>query len=526
MVDLVTSQELATARAWRGAAFPTTGTGDRAGYMPVSFRYDGRASAEVLGGWAVRTEPPRRTGAGLAVETLVHADRNTGLECRCNLKEYADFPALEWVASFRNTGKKDTPILSDIMALDVLFPLDPGAPCQVHHARGGLTQKDDFEPLATPLTFRQGGSRLELSARTGKSSTLHLPFFNIRLGAGGVIGAIGWTGGWSAAFQREQEGVRVRAGMERTHLRLHPGEEIRTPRMLLVFWQGGDDETERVRSHNILRRLLLEHYVPRPNGEILEPPFCEGTWGAQTEAAHLEKIRWLEENRIPTECYWIDAGWYGERPLAEAADTLGSGWMRQVGSWNANAEAYPRGLAPVSQAARGAGLGFLLWLEPERVFEGTRLFRDHPEWLIGPVPSGGTKGMNYMLNLGNAEARRHVTDLVSAMIREQGITCYRQDFNDLRVPELFAMADAPDRVGMAEIRHVTGLYAFWDELLARTGPRHRQLRRRRSTPRPGDDRAQRPPVAQRSPVLAVRPDQHAGADTGACAVGAAQRRGL
>jgi alpha-galactosidase len=121
----------------------------------------------------------------------------------------------------------------------------------------------------------------------------------------------------------------------------------------------------------------------------------------------------------------------------------------------------------VSSAARRAGLGFLLWLEPERVFEGMRLFRDHPDWLIGPVPSGGTNGMNYMVNLGNVEARRHVTDLVSTLISEQGVTCYRQDFNDLRVPELFAMADAPDRIGMAEIRHVTGLYAFWDELLAR-----------------------------------------------------------
>jgi alpha-galactosidase len=72
-----------------------------------------------------------------------------------------------------------------------------------------------------------------------------------------------------------------------------------------------------------------------------------------------------------------------------------------------------------------------------------------------------------MVNLGLPEARAALTNLVSDIIREAGITCYRQDFNDLRVPELFAMADAPDRVGMTEIGHITGLYAFWDELLAR-----------------------------------------------------------
>jgi alpha-galactosidase len=452
MADLVNQQDLAAARAWKEKAFRHDGG------LPVSFRYDGRPSMELWGGWIARTEQ---------ADTLVFSDKNTGLECRCDVKSFADFPAVEWVATFRNTGKKDTPILSEILALDVLFAVDPAAPCVVNHSRGGLTQADDFEPLATPLTFRQGGSRLELSARTGKSSTLNLPFFNLQLGSGGVIGAIGWTGGWSAVFQRDSEGVHVRAGMERTHLRLRPGEEIRTPRILLVFWQGTDAAVDHIRSHNILRRLILQHYTPRPNGKLLQPPFCEGTWGAQPEAAHFEKIRWLQENRIPTECYWIDAGWYGDRPLAETADTLGSGWMRQVGSWNANVEAYPHGLTPVSAAARKAGLGFLLWMEPERVFEGTRLFRDHRDWLIGPVPSGGTQGMNYMLDLGNAEARRHVTDLVSTLIGELGITCYRQDFNDLRVPELFAMADAPDRVGMAEIKHVTGLYAFWDELLAR-----------------------------------------------------------
>ena len=72
----------------------------------------------------------------------------------------------------------------------------------MHHARGAFTQTDDFEPLCTPLTFRHGGRRLELTARTGKSLTLHLPFFNLQLGCGGVIGAIGWSGGWAASFER------------------------------------------------------------------------------------------------------------------------------------------------------------------------------------------------------------------------------------------------------------------------------------------------------------------------------------
>ena len=448
-----TASEMATARRW-AATFD-------AGELPISFFYGDRAAAELIKTWPCERSS-RPMDAQRTEHIVSYRDPTTGLVVRGVAIAYADFPAIEWVITLENSGAADTPILSDILPLDVLLPVDASAPCQVHHARGGLTQLDDFEPLATPLTFRQGGGKLDLSARTGKSSTLNLPFFNLVLGSGGVIGAIGWSGGWSASFQRQRDGIRVRAGMERTHLKLHPGEEIRTPRILLLFW-----EEDRMRAHNMWRRLILAHYTPRPNGQLLQPPFCEGAWGAQTEARHLEKIRWLKENHIPTECYWIDAGWYGDRPIAEAADGLTSAWMTQVGTWSPNPEAYPNGFAPIGAATRAAGLGFLLWVEPERAFEGTQMVREHPDWLIGPVPSGSGLGGNFMVNLGIPEARRHITDLVSNLIRDGGITCYRQDFNDLRVPELCAMADAPDRVGMAEIRHITGLYAFWDELLAK-----------------------------------------------------------
>ncbi len=469
MLDLVRQSELETARRWLNESFLLPAIGIGLSRFPVSFHSGDdmppgsghRESLSMLNDWTVRREPAR-SEQGITYETVILTDPQTGLECRCEIKAYADFPAVEWVVYFKNTGETDTPILSDIQPLDMLFSLDAQAPCQVHHARGGLTQLDDFAPLETPLTFRQGGSTLQLAACTGKSSTLHLPFFNLEMGNGGVIGAIGWTGGWSASFQRQADGVRVRAGMERTYLRLHPGEEIRTPRILLLFW-----EEDPIRSQNMLRRLILAHYTPRPNGQLLQPPFCDGVWGARTEASHLEKIAWLRENDIPVECYWIDAGWYGDRPVAEAADILTNAWAKQAGTWSPNLAAYPHGLRPVGEAAQAAGMGFLLWVEPERAFQGTELARQHPEWLLGPMHADALNGDNYMVHLGIPVARRALTDLILNLIREAGVTCYRQDFNFLLVPALFGGADVPDRVGMAEIRHIEGLYAFWDELLAR-----------------------------------------------------------
>jgi alpha-galactosidase len=52
------------------------------------------------------------------------------------------------------------------------------------------------------------------------------------------------------------------------------------------------------------------------------------------------------------------------------------------------------------------------------------------------------------------------------MIESEGISVYRQDFNMDPLP-YWRSVDEADRQGIAEIRHVEGLYAFWDELLSR-----------------------------------------------------------
>ena len=59
-----------------------------------------------------------------------------------------------------------------------------------------------------------------------------------------------------------------------------------------------------------------------------------------------------------------------------------------------------------------------------------------------------------------------ITDRVDKVLTEEGIDLYRQDFN-IDPLGYWRAADAADRQGITEIRHVTNLLAFWDELLRR-----------------------------------------------------------
>jgi alpha-galactosidase len=105
---------------------------------------------------------------------------------------------------------------------------------------------------------------------------------------------------------------------------------------------------------------------------------------------------------------------------------------------------------------------FLLWFEPERALVGTPLPTEHPDWFLGERKPLA----NLLLDLGNPAAREWLTEFLSTFMTEQGVHLYRQDFNFDPLP-YWRAADAPDRQGMAEIRHVEGLYRLWDDLLRR-----------------------------------------------------------
>jgi alpha-galactosidase len=243
--------------------------------------------------------------------------------------------------------------------------------------------------------------------------------------------------------------------MKKTHLVLHPGEEIRSPRIVLLNWKGGDWQA----SQNLWRRLILAHYSVQSHGQPVVGPLCYCSWGTESIDKKLAQLKMVQREKLPFDIYWIDAGWYGHSD--GEGDAGPSPWWRNRGSWSVNPVPFPSGLKPMAEAVRAAKLGFLLWMEPEEGDPDTTLRIEHPDWFFLP-PNLNNPG-TALLRLGNPEIRRSITALVSKMILETGMAWYRQDFN-ANPDRSWAGDDLPDRVGMAEILYIEGLYAFWDEL--------------------------------------------------------------
>lgn len=416
----------------------------------ASFIYGGVPSAELLPGWRKAPIVTSDLGEGRTRSVQRWTDPVTGLELRIVSVDYRDFPAVEWTAYLTNRGTKETPIIEAVRGIDAEFGGAPGGTV-LRTTRGDNFSARSYEPLRYTLD----GETKTFEPVGGRPTNGAWPYFNLDYGNRGVILALGWPGQWQAGFVRHGDAVRVWGGQETTHLRLEPGEEIRTPLVALVFWR----QANWIRAQNLWRHWFLAYNIPRPGGHL--PPLGTSIVPPGRATSAGGDIAYLDaylHHGVKPGYLWVDAGWY----------TMQHSWFAAtgVGTWVPDPVRYPHGIRQVSGYAHSKGLKFVLWFEPERVYRGSYLWNHHPEWLLHwPANDPGHRDLR-LLNLGNPAARKWLTDYISRFITKQGIDVYREDFN-VNPLKAWQANDTPDRQGMTENLYVQGFLAYLDALLRR-----------------------------------------------------------
>ena len=449
-----TAEDWERLAAWSGELF------DEAPKLPVRFVYDGSLVLGIPEEWSPRRSF-RRFGPTIVVTTYEGRDPRTSLGVRVEVVRYLDFPVVEWTAWLTNDSDLSSPPVQDLLALATSFKGRDGA---VYHGNGDFDSNDGYVWQTTPMTDR---GALEISPDGGRPCDGAFPYFRLLFEGGGLSVAVGWPGQWVARFSEENEAIALQAGQQTTNMRLLPGETVRTPSITLMGWAG--DEAHAV---NLWRRWYRRHVMPRPGGKLLAPLLsASGTdegveFTAATEANQLEHQERFSAEGVPYNVWWIDAGWYPCR------DDNGNADWTITGTWRPDPERFPDGLASVGENAANHGAELLLWFEPERVFPGTELARDHADWVL-PKPTGHSyevqrrhHALSGLLDLSNPVCREWLTDVVSELIGSYRIGIYRQDFNFPPL-EHWRAHDRQDRQGMTENLYVQGYLAFWDELLER-----------------------------------------------------------
>lgn len=412
--------------------------------QPFSFMYGGERSSRLLPHWDyshyTRMEDSDRT------RTVAEwTDHQSGLRVRWEITTFADFPAVEWILHFDNTGDEDTDIIESIDALD--YSIRSAGPYRLHKTKGAPADPTDFEPSVITMDGRHSET---MGGSGGRSSNKDFPFFKIEADNTSIITAVGWSGQWIARVEcPDRQDLRVTAGMETSCFVLRPGERVRTPRILMLFWKG-----DTLESNAQFRQLIYKHYAAKWHGKRTLPIlFCN--------TAFTRDGVWLNECNAENQISLINAyGPLGIEALITDAGWFPGGWPNGVGNWTPRTDAYPDGMGPVAQAAADHDMVYGLWFEPERVMKGTWIYEYHPEWLLAS-PNGPKD--TFLLNFGLEEVQNYVFGVVEQFMELPGFRFYRQDFN--MDPLTYWRDNEPaERHGMVEIKYIEGLYAFWERI--------------------------------------------------------------
>ncbi len=417
------------------------------GAIPMSYTIDGE-TFHGIPKWFRPTFTRCPIDANL-VQFRIEGRHPSGVRINVEYNVYKDFPVTEWLAFFTNDGGKGEPLVSDIRILDTVLK---GASPVLTHSNGDTCGEDGYEVWKTPMT-----EPFYMTPMDGTSCRGASPYFRMTFGGAenprGLNIAVGWPAMWDARFTPDTEGVHVSVGQKRCHMRIKPGETIRTPRITMQAF-AGDESVAR----NLWRRWYFMHILPREDNGPLTPKLCLHVWnvgGAEhtgaTETQQVGGIQQYVDRGMTPDVWWIDAGWY----------PCNFNWTR-TGTWMHDAERFPRGLGPIGDKCHEIGAKFLLWFEPERIMEGSELWREHPEFQL----SYSGRDDENMLNLADPACLAWLIDRVDGLIKDYKIDIYRQDFNFNPAP-YWAENETEDRIGALENLHVQGYLTYWDALIER-----------------------------------------------------------
>ena len=431
--------------------------------IPFSFLYKGESSRRLLDGWRYE----RKAG-----EVAFHSP--DGLVAAVEIRTFEDFPAVEWLLTFENTSDTDSGLIEQVNALDLHVETAPfrtagtqqyGALDNILYYNGGSDCKaDDFIPCQEILHHISAREEMSFSCMEGRpTSGSHgsFPYFNMKTLDRGVFFAIGWSGQWHMQLhtrRHEYPGAatsfQFTGGVPGIATVLHPGERIRTARILLMPWDGTIED-----AWNQSRRFLLKYHTPHVGGKPAVLPLSLQSWGYSAKQ-NMAEIDNGVRSGLPFDNYWVDAGWYGPAGT-HCDDPFHNDWSDHVGWYTHDPSRYPRGLGEVGDYAHANGLRFMLWNEPDRAVVGTPAYKAHPEYYLSyPI------GTSHMLNLGREDAYQWALDMLTDKIESYHLDVLRIDYN-VGPLDAWRDNDAEGRRGMTEIRAVENFYRLWTELRKR-----------------------------------------------------------
>ncbi|WP_226577742.1 alpha-galactosidase [Halobacillus litoralis] len=231
---------------------------------------------------------------------------------------------------------------------------------------------------------------------------------------------------------------------------LEPGDSFQSPEAVMVYSGEGLNGMSQ-RFHELYQTRLARGGWRDQARPILTNNW-EGTYFDFDEEKILDMARQSKE--LGVELFVLDDGWFGKRN----DDTT------SLGDWYVNYDKLPDGITGLADKITDLGMDFGLWFEPEMVSKASRLYEEHPDWILHVPDRSLSHGRNqYVLDFSRGEVVDALYEMMSNILREADISYVKWDMNRY-MTEIGSPAWPADRQKEIVHRYILGVYDLYERL--------------------------------------------------------------
>lgn len=248
-------------------------------------------------------------------------------------------------------------------------------------------------------------------------------------------------------------------GVARAMIGIHPegfswtlkkDETFQTPEAVLVYSGEGLGKMSRTFHRLYRKRLARGYWRDRVR------PVVINNWEATFMNFTEEKILKFAETarQLGVEMMVLDDGWFGHRD-----DDTSS-----LGDWYPDLKKLPQGIRGLAEKIENMGMKFGLWIEPEMVNKDSRLYEEHPDWVIRVPYREACHGRNqFVLDFSKEEVVDYIGDRISRILQDAPVSYIKWDMNR-SISEAFSQGRKAEEQGKLFHRHILGVYRLYERL--------------------------------------------------------------
>lgn len=231
---------------------------------------------------------------------------------------------------------------------------------------------------------------------------------------------------------------------------LESGESFQTPEVVLVYSDQGLNGMSQTYHELYRTRLAKGNWRDKPR------PILINNWEATYFDFNESKIVDIGNTakELGIELLVLDDGWFGKRD----DDTT------SLGDWFPDETKLPNGITGLAKKVTESGIQFGLWFEPEMISKKSRLYEQHPDWLLHVPGRSQSHGRNqYVLDFSREEVVDHIHEMMAGILREAPISYVKWDMNRY-MTEIGSPALPASRQREVAHRYILGVYDLYERL--------------------------------------------------------------